>query len=319
MRIALISPCSLGPDANPGWQMITAGIRALVRDVVANPQFMYVNMLDDTATHWAAAATCDVAILCGNPRFTLSTAAFWETDIWPRLLQLQAGGVRVIDGWSGSAYRIDSGKTFDEMADEIGDFPRNAEWLKYAAAITGRITRDRMMQRIYERAGIASTLCPCSSFFAHHELPFQAPQERDRDAIAIADLHGRPGVGRLLHAIRAQMADTRPVDIIGSTWNDYLWALGEGFDDVQLLCDPPALLGAYRGYVNLLAFRIHAAIPAASVGCAVHVIAIDTRAMTCEPFGLPVTELTDLSNFVPTFECAANVSTSILPVPRGGR
>lgn len=300
MRIALVTPCLLGADANPGWYMITAGIRALTRHAMGGCDFIPIDMIDDRAAHWAAAATCDAAILCGNPRFTLSDPAFWECGIWDRLLQLQAGGVRVIDGWAGSAYSIGTGKTIDEMAEEIGSLPRNVEYLKTAAAMHGRITRDPLMQRIYERAGIPSTLLPCSSYWVPSQVPTPI-ERRGRDAIVVVALHGQPQVGHALRAIRKDMSGARPVDVIASTLNDYRWCLAEGMRDAILLPDPESLLERYGRYRNVLALRIHAAIPAASVGCAVHAVAIDTRALTCEQFGIETTAVHALGVTWPEF------------------
>lgn len=283
MRIALISPIALGADGNPGWFMITQGIRNLVRRAVPAATFMYVDMIDDNPIHWGAAATCHAAILCGNPRFTLSAPSWWEGPIWHRLLQLQASGITVIDGWSGAAYAVGTTRSLDEMAEDIMALPRNQEFIRYAGAIAGRITRDPLMQRIYEMQGIESVQLPCSSYWVAQG----GEAERTRNAIVLGPL---PRLAALAGAIRNAAMSLSPVDIIAATWNDYLWARNVGLD-AQLVCDTESLLQLYQGYANVLTFRLHCAIPAAAMGAAVHLVAIDTRAMACEAFGIPVTPM----------------------------
>lgn len=301
MRIALISPRSLGPDSNPGWFMITKGIRRLVQAAVPGAQFMVVEMLHDEPTHWVAAATCDAAILCGNPRFTLSEDAWWEGPIWQRLLQLQASGVRVIDGWGGSTFRLDSDMTIDEMAAEIRALPRNYKYLEYAGAIHGRITRDPLMQRIYEMEGVTSVQLPCSSWWAA-ELQTGL---RNRHAISLISLRGRPYVADAIRVLHARLEEEYPTDLLASTWDDYLWACNVGLNTVQLVCDHDTLLRMYSTYDKFFAFRIHAAIPAAASGCLVHVAAVDTRVMTCDAFGLPHTSINELGGLVPEYRMGA--------------
>lgn len=280
MRVALVTPRILGVDGNPGWWMITNGIRNLVLKAIPDAQFLVADMIEDNPVHWAAAATCDVAIMCGNPRFTLSHDSWWEGPIWHRLLQLQAAGCRVIDGWSGAAHAL-SGQSLADMATAIRTLPRNVTYLQYAAAISGRITRDPLMQEIYTQAGVTSVQLPCSSWWAgvRHGRRF-----RSRCAVSVLSLPRRWDVAWAI-------ARACPGwDVLASTWEDYLWARGGGLDPI-LANDPDTLLRMYETYDRVLSFRIHAAIPAAAVGCSMHVVAVDTRAEACAAFELPVTPL----------------------------
>lgn len=296
MRIALVSPCTLGADSNPGWFMITAGIRALVRRVVPDPQFIMVDMMQDNPLHWGAAATCDCAIVCGNPRFTLSDDAWWEGGIWYRLLQLQAAGINVIDGWSGAAFALEE-KSFDDMADEIIAKPRNAHFLEYAKAINWRITRDALMTRVYERVGAACVQLPCSSYWAKHDIVGPTGlNTHAQNAIMVISRPHRAGLRDTLHEIHRTMSLDIPTSIVASTWGDYVWARGMGFAPT-LISDAASLLQLYHRCQLVLSFRLHAAIPAASMGASVHTIAIDTRATACEPFNIPVTSIDRLHEF----------------------
>lgn len=288
--------------------MITSGIMRLVQLAVA-PQpvaFVLVDMLQDNQTHWNAAATCDVAIMCGNPRFTLSDSAWWEHGIWHRLLGLQAAGIDVIDGWAGAAYSVGTGKSVEEMGEEILAHPRSIECLQYARTIRGNIARDPLMQWIYTAAGVPAVQLPCSSWWAYH-----GPGEnvdRQRHCISLMALPGNRQVEVAVHAARAQLAAEAPVDVVASTWQDYVWARAAGLHDVQLISDSYSLMRAYHTYAKVLTMRVHAAIPAARCGAAVHLIAIDTRAMTAEPFGIPVTSMHEFERAPTSWSAGCSVT-----------
>src|SRR3546814_15363559 len=72
MRIALITPTAMNCAGNVGAQMITSGIRHLVVSAISDARFIDVEMLWDDEDQWSAAATCDAAVICGNPRFSVS-------------------------------------------------------------------------------------------------------------------------------------------------------------------------------------------------------------------------------------------------------
>jgi hypothetical protein len=237
MRVGLIAPQGGGCQINPGSHMITAGIRHLVRLAVPDAVFVPVEMLHDDPQEWIAAGTCDALILCGNPRFSLSPAdSFWECGIWRRLAAAVAAGIRVVDGWAGAAYGDDPAATLDDMASAILTFPRNAEFLALAKLATGRITRDRLMQRVYELAGAPSVLLPCSSYWAVREYGRAAAVRRGSAILVL----GQPGQSWVIPAVRAafeQLSEFGPVVVVASTIGDWIAFRGAGFD-VQLIPDP---------------------------------------------------------------------------------
>lgn len=296
MRIGLVAPLGHGCEANPGWHMITDGIRYLARQAVPEASFLPIDMLHDNAAHWAAAATCDAVILCGNPRFSGSEDSWWEYGVWNRLLQLQFAGVRVIDGWSGSCLPLAPTRDVESMAQTLREIPRTEHLLKIARIIDGVVTRDAVTQSLYAQAGVRSTLLPCSSWWAAREHAIQ-PASSDIDAMVLLALPGHDSW--LPDAIRA----LKGYELIASTWDDYIWARGVGLH-AALICDVDSLLRLYARCRRVLAFRIHAAIPAASLACEVGVVAIDSRALACDLFDLPQIAFTDLAARAPQFALA---------------
>jgi hypothetical protein len=68
-----------------------------------------------------------------------------------------------------------------------------------------------------------------------------------------------------------------------------------------LVSEPAALLRLYSSLDRELSFRLHAAIPAASVGCEVGMVATDSRPMACEEFEIPTINIGDLMFGEPPF------------------
>jgi len=301
VRIGLITPTDIGVSANAGWHQITAGIRWLLRAAIPEATFVTLSMLDDRAEDWRAAAACDMVVLCGNPRFSMSEgAAFWENGIWERLLELHQVGIRVLDAWAGATFpHSEEPRSVDDMAAAIAAFPGRARCLEVAKKLPLHITRDATMQRIYELAGVKSVLLPCSSWWAAREYGV-APGPKDWDVL----LAHRLDQGWFPDALRAVARRMTWPRIIAPTWADYDWARLNGFKP-ELITDPASLLRVFARTQRLFTLRVHAAIPAASVGAAVAIAAIDSRVTTCEPFGLTSVRFTELAKWEPTFSTPA--------------
>ncbi len=323
MIIGLITPADTSCLANPGWHLITAGIRWLVRQAVSDASFIIIDMLRDDAEQWAAAMRCDALLLCGNPRFSLSDGdPWWECGIWQRLLAAQMAGVRVIDAWAGACYpHAEPYPDLDEMAGRIEALPRNQAALQVARQLTGVIVRDALALRIYQRAGIPAKLLPCSSWWAKREYRVKSDYlfhaGAPPNALVLTSLEGHdwaPETLRLLPQMIAASHHGRgwAVMQIATTWRDYVWARGAGLDP-RLITDPESLLRIYARCNAVASFRVHASIPAASVGCAVATLAIDSRANALEQFDhlpwQPFTSLTD-PEFALLFQIGARPKSS---------
>lgn len=274
MRIALICPGETGCDDNPGCAIITAGVRWLLGQAFPDAAIVRVEMLRDVEGHWRAATTCDAAILCGNPRITLSEDSWWEDGILDRLVGLQASGVKVVDGWAGAC--IGSVETIEGAAERLLGHPRNRRNMERLAKLSGVIVRDPLMQAVCERAGIHSVLLPCSSWWAARHYGVCAAAEKTTDIVVLGP--NMPLDGFVVES---------GFEIIAPTLGDYDAAMGAGVD-AELVGDPHSLLTVLSRARRVLSGRIHSAIPAASLGASVCVASIDSRALTCAPFGIGV-------------------------------
>jgi hypothetical protein len=288
MRIALIAPCGYNCETNPGCHMITAGIRWLVRQAFPDAEFLPVEMMRDDPPGWRAAATCDVAILAGNPRLSLSDDAWWEDGILDRMLGLAACGIRIVDGWAGASVAP------WETDETLLNHPRNRRNLKRLAHFDGVIARDAMMHRLCGAVGVRSVLLPDSTWWAADHYRVMPAEKRDGDLAIIGD--GCPD---------ADMVSACGLRIIALNAADVESSRKKGVG-AELVCDPETLLRLFARSRRVLSWRIHAAIPAARLGAEVCVVAIDSRAQTVAPFCLPVITQEDIAGigFAPTFRPA---------------
>jgi hypothetical protein len=190
------------------------------------------------------------------------------------------------------------------MARAIIHFPRTGQYLRMASKMHRRITRDALMQRIYEWAGIKSTLLPCSSWYAAQGI---TSVKRDCNAVAV---YAIPQHDNGIDAINTMIEQAgEKVRVIASTWDDYAWTRAHGIKS-ELIPDADSLLRAFARCKRVIAMRLHAAIPAASLGCEVGSVSIDSRSLTLEPFGLPSVPLDRLADEEITFGRARAPSES---------
>ena len=287
MRVALITPTAANCAGNVGAQMITSGIRHLIVSAIPEARFVDVEMLADDERQWRAAETCDAAVICGNPRFSVSPDdAWWECGIWSRIEELAQAGVRVIDGWAGATATLDC----DDAVSALLDRPRVQHALGSAKCLSGRIARDRTAKAIYESAGQSCELLPCSSWWAKYEYGIEAQMSRDQNAIVLLEMAAHEWAPESIKELQGRMA---PCEVIAVNCGDYEWAVTNRID-ATLVSDAGSLLRTYARCDVVVSLRVHAAIPAASLGCEVGILAVDSRALIAEPFGIPVSPFTDL-------------------------
>lgn len=302
MRVGLVAPADTSCLGNPGWHMITAGIRWLTRQAVPDASFITLDMIRDDAAQWQAAQQCEALILCGNPRFSLSEDSWWECGIWERLHDCAQSNVRVVDGWGGACVPIEenNAESMDGAVERLMAVPRMSQHLSSLMSRTlwGAIARDELAERCYEDAFIESTLLPCSSWWAARSFNLRggSPAIEHPQIVVVMALPDHddwlPDALRALAKRGRQRGWRTP--FIATTWWDFEWARRVGLPDVRLVTDPESLLRLYASTSRVYSFRVHASIPAASVGCSVLTFAVDSRALVCKPFGLPVLPFTDL-------------------------
>lgn len=279
MKYCLITPQSTRSRQNPGWLMITAGIKYLIKQADKNAEFDEVDLYKWPQTKDFERSKIDRFVICGNPRYDQGRAGEW---LWEGILKkIRRYGIPVIDAWQGSASEL--GLEFIEAFDILKASEKNQNIIKlfkHALPHSKIITRDKLAQKLNESAGLNSVLMPCSSFWAAKEYGIE-PEKNKTEKIVV--IYNMPGYSDVIGILRTLSRTHR---IIATTIQDMSWA-----DDInlkhELINDPVDLLKLYAKCEEVISYRLHALIPAASLGASVFYCAIDSRFYTCEPFKIP--------------------------------
>src|SRR5690606_26462799 len=134
-------------------------------------------------------------------------------------------------------------------------------------------------RRVLRDAGVSAVRLPCSSWWAARELnvgpvegwlpSFDEPTPPTRRRRVLVPIRG------VDPDVLAGLAETR--EIVAVTQADADWCAGQGLAST-MVCAPFRLLLLFAECEEVVSFRLHAGIPAASVGARVVLAAIDSRA-----------------------------------------
>jgi len=266
----MVEPVCRGDGFNPGWDMINAGIRHLFRLAVPAAEFVSLPMLrpwDDK--HKSTAKTCDYLVLAGNPRYDMGEHRWLYAGVIDQMLET---GVKLIDAWGGSAVSVGNGKHHD--AARLSKNPRNLEIIERLRKFHAVIVRDHTAQLVNDIVGLESIELPCSSWWAARELGITKRGGNERVLIAQNVSHV------------SEIVQTPGYRVVAINRFDRDFCKDRGID-AELVPTARGLLDIFAGCAEVISCRLHAAIPAASLGCKVGIVAIDTRAETADAFGIP--------------------------------
>lgn len=273
MRFGIVEPVDYTDRGNPGWHMINAGIRHLLRRACPAAEFVSLPMLSPwTRDEQSSAGTCDVLVLAGNPRYDLGTHEWLYTGVMDQML---ATGRPLIDAWQGAA--VVAGNGIEHDASCLLHHDRNAAILDRLTRFDAVITRDSLAQRVNELAGIRSVQLPCSSWWAAHEYGIEPSCARGAQSVLI------PRCLPQLDEIVRELSHWRVVATTRADW-EHCRDIGV---PAELIWHPRSLLMLFSGSETVVSCRLHAAIPAASLGCRTAMIATDSRPQACDAFGIP--------------------------------
>lgn len=267
MRIGLVTPRAAGPDTNPGSELITAGIRWLLRSALRDVEFVEIDMLQPWGdAEYEAARRCDLLALCGNPRFDTGDHQW----LYSGLIQAMSEcGLPMVDLWAGAC--VPPGGRVDDLLAN----PRNRSILGQLAGFQAIVTRDTLAQQCAERAGLRAVQLPCSSWWAAKEYGVEPRRKTRRILVPIRGVD--PDIVERLAARR---------EVISLTRDDAQWCEDEGIADTMVY-RPDEILTLLAEAEEVVTFRLHVGIPAASLGARVVLAAIDSRAQAGEAFGIP--------------------------------
>ena len=291
-------------NCNPGGRFIVDGIRWLIRQIDSNAIFLPVEMMEEDASGWdMVLAQADVLLLCGNPRFNLDErGVYWDLGIWRRITQACDAGIPFIDAWAGAAHPFPLLEPAT-MAEAIASLRKTKTILSYESRAAFCIARDRVAEELLKSCNEKVALLPCSAWHAIAEHGIVA-EEKDCHCITLRHMPGYPWIIDRALAIQRELQQERPAYILTHEAADYHWIKARR-QVLNLLCisDASSLLRFYARVDKLLSFRIHASIPALSLGARVCNVSMDSRSLTVNEFSIPSIPFTDLEDpeFRPRF------------------
>lgn len=273
MRFGLVEPSGQLPSVNAGWHMINAGIRYLFRQACPEAEFTSLPMLRPWREEdYQAARSCDALVLAGNPRYDLGKHEWLYAGVLDQMLAID---VPKIDAWAGGAVPTRNGVEHD--ARQLLANPRNQRILEKLKSFHAVIARDDLAQRVNELAGLPAVQMPCSSWWAAKEFGVEPGEKQGRVLIA-------QNVAMVAGIIGRHYRDGWRIVATSSTDRQYCRSIGIC---AELIYKPREILELFSQTEVVVSCRLHAAIPAASLGCKTSIIAIDTRAQAGDAFGIP--------------------------------
>jgi hypothetical protein len=251
--------------------MINAGIRHLFRKACPGVEFVSLPMMRPWAPcEHELAKTCDLLILAGNPRYDGGEHKWLYSGVMDQMI---AAGRPMVDAWQGAAVATGNGIEYD--ARQLLGNPRNQEIIDRLRHFSAIITRDNLAQRVNELAGLPSVQLPCSSWWAAAEYGVERVGGTDNVLIA-NNVKCTDSV--ILGHSKWRVVATSRIDF------ERCETLGV---KAELVFKPLDILNLFARADTVVSCRLHAGIPAASLGCKTALIAIDTRAQAGDAFGIP--------------------------------
>ncbi|MBA7472751.1 hypothetical protein ES707_08083 [subsurface metagenome] len=305
MNIALVAPYCFRNSANPGHNMITAGIITLLKKTSPNIMFSYIDMMKpDPQGFEAARKTADLVVVCGNPRFNLTEeTTYWDNELFIHLKALAKKGIRIIDGWAGSAYPLPI-KPRSQMVADLLKIQKNQRMIDTLRSFSMVIARDQSTQDILDRSNVPVAYLPDCSFWARQYYTI-FHEDKTINAIIVFRSDGNPQIVWSIQRIQQKLNEELPCYVICINNPDYKWYTDTAGRNSRIIKinSPAALLKTLATAKRVLSVRVHLSIPAVSVDCQVAHVSVDSRSLTLEPFKIPTFPLDELYNkdFFPKF------------------
>lgn len=305
MRYYLITPVEISPHHDPGCTFIRWGARYILN--LFDPDAIIMPLSDankdpaawDTMRHQKS-----ILCLSAIPHYFISDVkCFWDWTIWDLAAAALNAGHTVIDlaGYS----KLNLPPTDHQTAtSSLLAHPRTHRTLNVQKRFAIIITRDLLSCHVASTINPASYHLPCTAFFAK-QYAHTPPGAKYYNVVTLRRIDSSPWTTTRLAEIAQQHMSDLPVRYICHTLRDYDYCRPHlpTLADCHLVYDPATLLNIYSHTSRLLSLRLHASIPAISLGAQVCNIALDTRSAALTDLGVPCQTLAHLARdpFIPYF------------------
>lgn len=292
----LICPNSVGLNYNPGVSLISYGCRHLIKQ--ADPEAFFIpvsNIFHSQATWDILLEQADCLVLPGGSLYdTGDISVFWNDTVWQHIAAAQGMGIPFADLFGYASYPFPE-LPVEEVSATILSKPRTKRILNVQRKAALVITRDFLSHYIVSTAHSDSHFLPCSSFWAADFFHIM-PSVRLYNAVSVFPIVKDRWFAESLVNIAGVLAKEKPTYLICHTNPEYQWLRGffPNATNIKCIFDPVSLLDFYSKCYSVVSARLHAAIPAFSLGCKVIYISFDSRSLALDLFGIPSVPYTDL-------------------------
>jgi len=284
----LITPTVTSPSFDPGCTFIRWGLRHLIK--AADPKAVFLPCSDvnfDSSVWKLLYDQGSCLILAGIPLYMSGNVhCFWDWDIWPLAKAAVAHNIPVVDLFGYSKLSFPSSSP-EVMSASLLDESRTHRTLDIQSLFSLIITRDTTSSIIASSAKPGVKALPCSGFWAA-QFAGVKPRSREFNAVAIRYKPGDPWFLDPLYRISLDLGAPSRCFMVCHTAAEYWWAKAILPKDANLIClfDPFSLLDFYSRCEHVVSLRLHASIPALSLGCKVCNLSIDTRSDALDLIGV---------------------------------
>jgi len=274
-----------GSACNPGWIFITEGIRNLIQQADHDAIFSEVDLIHDDPAGWRLAdRQADVVVVCGNPKFnTDELGQYCDLGFWSRVERFLDNGRIVVNAFDGATCPYPDMGPVPEMSERLQCIGSNQRRVEFTSRCQLNIARDTLAASLIERkAGVH--LLPCSSWWAADQRGVTS-RSKTHNIVIAKKVFEHEWVASRLTALRDELAKELPTSLIVHDATDYWW-MDKHSPGCGVMCvsDPDSLLRLYAGCFKMVSLRLHATIPAASLGSQVMGIHTDSRYLTSDLF-----------------------------------
>lgn len=292
----LITPQLFASDHDPGVTFITHGCRYLISQADPDALFLPISNIWHSAPDWKLLFDqADCLVLAGSPLYDPSDIqVYWNYDIWKHVDLARSRGIPVVDLWGYSSHPFPL-PDLDTMAQTILTTHRTQRLLKIQKHFNMIITRDLCSQLIASSMRQDVSALPCCSFWAHRYFNVSSI-ERSFNCVTLRHRPGQEWLIEPLHALAHELSKDKPTYLVCHTRHEYWWFKKNFPDPEHLICiyDPKSLLEFYARCDKVISIRLHATIPALSLGCNVINLSVDARSQALDLYDIPSTPYTDL-------------------------
>jgi len=268
----------------------------MIRLVDPDALFFDLSIFSHDPLNWAVMLDqADAVFLCGNPRFDRSNYPhFWVTELWDHFADARAHGILTGDFFAGCAspLPLDAPQTESKL---LLTYPRNAATARAHASLDALVCRDRSSFLISDSPSFSPLLFPCSTFWASSYFGIK-PFMKTHNAVIIPSLYVSKDLIRSLRSLVKRIPNDLPTYLVAHCRSEFLM-LRELLPDYYpsiILSDPESLLRFLSTCDHLISCRLHASIPALSLGCKLLHVAVDSRSRSLDLFNVPYVPMTSV-------------------------